>query len=71
MPEMTDLKSAEMDQSKAGFTKPARHRCISRRGYESIVRCIEMGRTTTSPKPCEPTLLKTRVKTLLAMEKVL
>ncbi len=36
---------------------------------KSIVRCIEMGATDYLPKPCEPTLLKTRVKTSLAMKR--
>ncbi len=36
---------------------------------KSIVRCIEMGANDYLPKPCEPTLLRTRVKTILAMKK--
>jgi CheY-like chemotaxis protein len=36
---------------------------------KSIVRCIEMGAADYLPKPCEPTLLKTRVKTSLAMKR--
>ena len=36
---------------------------------KSIVRCIEMGANDYLPKPCEPTLLKTRVKTILAMKR--
>jgi CheY-like chemotaxis protein len=36
---------------------------------KSIVRCIEMGANDYVPKPCEPTLLKTRVKTILAMKR--
>ncbi len=35
----------------------------------NIVRCIEMGANDYLPKPCEPTLLKTRVKTSLAMKR--
>ena len=36
---------------------------------KSIVRCIEMGAADYLPKPYEPTLLKTRVKTSLAMKR--
>src|SRR5512136_512874 len=36
---------------------------------KSIVRCIEMGANDYLPKPCEPTLLKTRGKTSLAMKR--
>jgi len=36
---------------------------------KNIVRCIEMGANDYLPKPCEPTLLKTRVKTILAMKR--
>jgi len=36
---------------------------------KSIVRCIEMGANDYLPKPCEPTLLKTRVKTILSMKR--
>jgi CheY-like chemotaxis protein len=36
---------------------------------KSIVRCIEMGANDYLPQPWEPTLLKTRVKTILAMKR--
>src|SRR5512139_2698567 len=36
---------------------------------KSIVKCIEMGANDYLPKPFEPTLLKARVKTLLAMKR--
>ncbi len=36
---------------------------------KSIVQCIEMGANDYLPKPCEPTLLKARVKTILAMKR--
>ncbi len=36
---------------------------------KSIVQCIEMGANDYLPKPCEPTLLKARLKTILAMKR--
>jgi len=36
---------------------------------KNIVQCIEMGANDYLPKPCEPTLLKARVKAILAMKR--
>lgn len=70
MPEMDGFEVLEWIKTRPGLHHLPVIVVSGEEDMKSIVRCIEMGATDYISKPCEPALLRTRVKASLAMRRL-
>ncbi len=69
MPEMNGLEVLQWIKARPDLRNLLVIIVSAEEDMKSIVRCIEMGANDYLPKPCEPALLKARVKSILAMKR--
>jgi adenylate cyclase len=70
MPEMDGFEVLKWVKTRPGLQHLPIIVVSAEEDMKSIARCIEMGATDYIPKPCEPALLRTRVKASLAMKRL-
>lgn len=70
MPEMDGFEVLRWIKTRPGLQHLPVIVVSAEEDMKSIARCIEMGATDYISKPCEPALLRTRVKASLAMKRL-
>jgi adenylate cyclase len=70
MPEMDGFEVLRWIKTRPGLQHLPVIVVSAEEDIKSIARCIEMGATDYISKPCEPALLRTRVKAYLAMKRL-